>query len=1206
MMFVIIKDRLQFNRYLLDPQKDASYKGITIYHRHDGFYIALKENYYFSDHTKIRKAETKRYEVVVENSYYVIELFIYENEKGIDDYKLYENRNLIIASSEKADIICRDPYLKDKYLILRNGCLESNYEVLLNGRRYDGRQLKPEDTIDYLGIRIVYYDEFLYINSFCCSIRLKEYPIQKQKIRYVPQIDQPSYHLPLKIHDLQIAKLKEFNYQAPKEQELSRVILPNIVMSLSISSIAALNFYNSLLRNQEPLGRIAYLIMPIGMIVTGVFLPMLFHATDKVKEKKAFRKARDAYLAYLEEYHKDLETSISIYRQESESLFFDATADRNKMFYADQKSGAYLKLSLGRKTMQIPFPYEKTNDDMIDGKLVQIASVLSSIPDIPVDLSLQKYRIVTIVSPRSMKRYHFQKFLLEITCKHHFDDIYVAIYAKDPDLLRDVYNLPHLFFQKKRLTLNSSRQIRELDQNHFDRDLILFVYDKLDHSFSNPRIHVLYFCDDLRSRYKNSEAIVEYGNQKACLYENEIQEFHDPERDIDFKAFFHYLGRFNNYGSIQNRYRLSAIFKDFDIETSYRGNRNGLRADFAYVDHEVLSLDLHEAKQGPHGLIGGATGSGKSELIVSMLLSLCIRYSPDYLNIILIDYKGGGIMESLCAEGRSLPHIIASISNLENHVLERLIIALHNECHHREALFKKLSRESHASIMNIDDYLDSDHERFGLDKIAHQLIVVDEFAQLKKEHPEQIKELISISRIGRSLGIHLILATQRPSGNIDEEIWSNSRFKLSLKVFEERDSLDIVKNKDAAYLQNPGEFLLKVDESLIHGQSVYSKFDIGGNDPIRISLLDHTLTGISSLVLNPERNVSEAAYYVSLVNETCKRMNLKSNEFVYLPPKAITRRDCPEKGKLVFGLKDDYHNGIYEPLRYDSKDNLLICSMDRLTIDMLLNELNDLKRRCIVIANERYQNASITDSLVYEEEDDLIYLFEHVLMNDPDVTIVIEDLNAFLSYRDDYLDLFIKAVRRSEALDHSFIVLCSTVQLSYRILNLFKKKILINSEDRNDVGVFFARKSRYQGNSFYMEEEPVTFIPFQSERFMYQEKQVNSLISRIPEKIAHETRKGEYLAGYELSTRRKIYMDTDVLIVSYQQDLLNVYHEAYPEVKTCRYDYSRFSVSSPLLWLGPGLFNQRLFLPELKYDLQYNEGILIDCRKTYHLRCIDE
>ena len=151
------------------------------------------------------------------------------------------------------------------------------------------------------------------------------------------------------------------------------------------------------------------------------------------------------------------------------------------------------------------------------------------------------------------------------------------------------------------------------------------------------------------------------------------------------------------------------------------------------------------------------------------------------------------------------------------------MFALSSECKKREEAFKAMSSLLNTSITNIDEYIELYEESLNLPKIAHLLIIVDEFAELKKTNPEIIKQLVSFSRIGRSLGVHLILSTQKPNGVIDDEIWSNSHFKIALKLHDEKDSQDIIKSKEAAYITNPGEFILQVDNSALKADSLYSK-----------------------------------------------------------------------------------------------------------------------------------------------------------------------------------------------------------------------------------------------------------------------------------------------------------------------------------------------------------------------------------------------
>lgn len=215
---------------------------------------------------------------------------------------------------------------------------------------------------------------------------------------------------------------------------------------------------------------------------------------------------------------------------------------------------------------------------------------------------------------------------------------------------------------------------------------------------------------------------------------------------------------------------------------------------------DVLSLNLHEMAHGPHGLIVGTTGSGKSELIQSYILSLAVNFHPYEAGILLIDYKGGGMADLF----RELPHHLGTVTNLDGNGSMRALICVKAELSRRQRMFREFG------VNHIHGYMKLFKEGTALEPLPHLFIVCDEFAELKKEQPEFMKELISAARIGRSLGVHLILATQKPAGIIDEQIWSNSRFKLCLKVQTESDSKEVLKTADAAAITLPGRTYLKV------------------------------------------------------------------------------------------------------------------------------------------------------------------------------------------------------------------------------------------------------------------------------------------------------------------------------------------------------------------------------------------------------------
>jgi DNA segregation ATPase FtsK/SpoIIIE, S-DNA-T family len=215
-----------------------------------------------------------------------------------------------------------------------------------------------------------------------------------------------------------------------------------------------------------------------------------------------------------------------------------------------------------------------------------------------------------------------------------------------------------------------------------------------------------------------------------------------------------------------------------------------------------LFLDLHERNHGPHGLVAGTTGSGKTALLSTYLALAAMHYHPHELGFIGIDFKGGDLIRDL----KDLPHMIGTLTNLDGSGTDRAIKILRGEIKKRQARFNA------AGIGNIYDYqqMHRNQDPDAPEPMPHLVIVCDEFAELKKEQPDFIRELVSISRVGRSLGIHLILATQKPAGVVSEEIWSNSHFHLCLKVASIEDSREMLRRPEAAEITQKGRAYLQV------------------------------------------------------------------------------------------------------------------------------------------------------------------------------------------------------------------------------------------------------------------------------------------------------------------------------------------------------------------------------------------------------------
>ena len=226
----------------------------------------------------------------------------------------------------------------------------------------------------------------------------------------------------------------------------------------------------------------------------------------------------------------------------------------------------------------------------------------------------------------------------------------------------------------------------------------------------------------------------------------------------------------------------------------------------ARSEDELLYLDLHEQAHGPHGLVAGTTGAGKSVLISTFILSLALNFSPYDVGILIIDYKGGGMAKTF----RNLPHLLGIITNLDGDQSLRALISMKAELDRRQERFNE------CGVNHIDDYTRLFRMGKVSDPMPHLFIISDEFAELRKEQPDFMNELISTARIGRSLGVHLILATQKPSGIVSEQIWSNSNFKIALRMQSASDSKEVLHTPDAASITKPGRAYLQVGNNEIY------------------------------------------------------------------------------------------------------------------------------------------------------------------------------------------------------------------------------------------------------------------------------------------------------------------------------------------------------------------------------------------------------
>ena len=548
----------------------------------------------------------------------------------------------------------------------------------------------------------------------------------------------------------------------------------------------------------------------------------------------------------------------------------------------DQNDFMNVRIGIGRQPLNIAINYQEEDFTIEENELREKADILKErykyINNVPASYSFYENKITAIMGITKDKSFAFMNnILLELLTFYSYEDLKIVIFTNEKNKSNWEYvrYLNHNFDNSRRFRFFASDQesaktvmeylsqvltIRTAEKGETpEKPYYLIIIDDYDQVKRFDFIKDLTELDDEDNKVFSTIIIEEKLNKLPSKCNNFIslaqnnssilKNSYEKQEQIPFKDEINYnidmmsitkamsnipIEFEEGMGSIPDSISFLEMHKVGKVEQLNilnRWNTNdstiSLRAEIGVDNQEdIMYLDLHEKYHGPHGLIAGTTGSGKSEFIITYILSMCINYSPDDISFILIDYKGGGL--ALAFENRTtgivLPHLAGTITNLDKAEMDRTLVSIDSETKRRQQLFNEARDITGESTMDIYKYQRLFKEGKLSEPVSHLFIICDEFAELKAQQPDFMDNLISVARIGRSLGVHLILATQKPSGVVNEQIWSNTRFRVCLKVQDEADSKEMLKKPDAAHIKQAGRYYLQVgyDEIYALGQSGYS------------------------------------------------------------------------------------------------------------------------------------------------------------------------------------------------------------------------------------------------------------------------------------------------------------------------------------------------------------------------------------------------
>lgn len=892
-------------------------------------------------------------------------------------------KSISFGSASNSGIVLLDSFIEpcefvlqkesNGWVVIENG---SKYGVFVNGQRISNSQVVTDYSFfSVLGYSFYLKDNFIYYdNTYKIQINkgLQGEPLH----RTGSCLEYPKFNRNTRLKYIVskegITVLDPDNKPEKPKSNLIMSLLPALMSIFLVVFVrgGAISGKGGLLEN---LSDNTYILFSVCTMGVGIITSILSMINEKKEYREKSRKRETVYMKYMEKKGKEIDEL----RQQEKDLLNDIYVsvedelEQVKEFSGDlfdrtveDEDFLHVRLGLGSLPALRQIEYKKQerieSTDILLNKPEDLYNEFKNIDRVPVVSKFAQLNSVGVVGDDELLYRIMKNMTIDLCVRHYHNDVKIFFILSENHAMRFYWAR---WFKN---LYNESLGVRNIVcDDESKNNLFEYLYVELSRRETNkttaPHIVVMVF-DDVGIKlhplskfidkanslgftfvfFENFKELLPQGCQDIIILNPDgisgrIFPSSDVNSGVDFTystipdedALFIaqrlapvYCEEVGLEGSLTKNitlYKLLEIHSAEDLDLNARWNSSQVFKSMAAPlgvmrKNEIVSLDLHEKFHGPHGLVAGTTGSGKSEILQSYVLSMATLFHPYEVSFVIIDFKGGGMVNQF----KNLPHLIGAITNIDGDEINRSLLSIKAELVKRQNLFAEMD------VNHIDQYIKKYKSHEATIPLPHLIIIVDEFAELKADQPEFMKELISAARIGRSLGVHLILATQKPAGQVNEQIWSNSKFKLCLKVQTKEDSNEVIKSPLAAEIKEPGRAYIQVgnNEFFELFQSAYSGApavvsDEGLRNEFSIFRVD--FSGEKKVIYshkntkNTKESVTQLQALVDYIDAYCEQHSIEKLPSICLPPleeiidadKAAVVDDSFVNSKVPVGIYDD-------------------------------------------------------------------------------------------------------------------------------------------------------------------------------------------------------------------------------------------------------------------------------------------------------------